>query len=254
VNLLAPDRLEALARAYALGTLQGLARRRFERLLQESEAARRATAQWHERFATLAAALPPIEPSETVWRGLEQRLGLASTIAPTIARPTAAAREPSWWQRWFGARGLAGALVGAIAGVVLTTALLQTNPGWIGHEPVRDTLPPSYVGLLSDKDGRPAVLLSSRRHGRVLTAKMLQPLAPPPGQAAFLWAFPKDGGAPFLVGRLPASGTASLALPDTSEKLFFVVDRLGVTFDADTTTPAAPAGALVVSGPCVKLW
>jgi hypothetical protein len=43
-------------------------------------------------------------------------------------------------------------------------------------------------------------------------------------------------------------------LPDTSEKLFFNVERLGVSLEAAGALPAAPSGDLVLSGPCVKLW
>jgi anti-sigma-K factor RskA len=244
MNLLQPQRLNALARAYALGTLQGGARRRFERLLRRSPAARDLTLEWQEQFATLAVALPPLQPREQVWRQIEQRLGLKG----------AAAARASWWTRWFSPRLWAGALAGALAGVIVSTVLLQANPGWLGHEPISEALPPSYVGVLSDAEGRPTVLLSSRRHGRVLTAKMLRPLTPPADQAALLWAFPKGGGAPFLVGRLPASGSATIPLADTSEKLFFNVERLGASFEPAAQTPAAPGGPLVVVGPCVKLW
>jgi anti-sigma-K factor RskA len=239
MNLLKPDLLQALARDYALGTIHGGARRRFERLLQESVAARNELVRWQEELATLAAVVPPLQPREQVWRGLSQRLGFV----------TAARESMRWWRRWWG-----GALAGTLAGVLATTVLVQNNPLWLGHEVLREELPASYVGLLSDAAGKPTVLLSSRRQGRVLTAKMLQPLPPPAGQVGMLWAFPKGGGVPFLVGVVPDKGSSKLPLPDTSEKLFFTVERLGVSFEAVGSTPTGPRGPLVVSGPCVKLW
>lgn len=245
MNLLKPERLQALAREYALGSMHGGARRRFERLLHESAAARRELATWQEHFATLATVVPPIAPRERVWRGIEQRLGF---------QPAEAAR-PSWWQRWLAPRAWSGVLAGALLAMVASTLLLQSNPGWIGHEPLREQLPPSYVGLLSDAAGQPALLLSSRRHGRVLTAKLLQPLTPPAGREAVLWAFPKDGGAPFRVGTITAStGSTQLPLADTSERLFSKVERLAVSFEAKGSTPAAPSTEPVLGGPCVKLW
>ncbi len=243
MNLLKPKLLPALARDYALGTMQGGARRRFEQLLQTSAAARAELARWQEELATLAAAVPPLQPRDRVWQGLAQRLD--------FAKPPPA-RTP-WWQRLWG-RAMAGAMAGTLAGVLATTVLLQNNPQWLGHEVQREELPASYVGLLADATGKPSVLLSSRRQGRVLTAKMLQPLPPPAGQVGMLWAFPKGGGAPFLVGVVPDKGSGKLPLPDTSEKLFLTVERLGVSFEATGSTPAAPSGPLVVSGPCVKLW
>lgn len=264
MNLLHPPRLSALAREHALGLLRGGARRRFEQLLASSEAARAAVAGWQEDLAVLAASVPPLQPRPAVWHGLRQRLGWQPSQA-------AEARRQGWLSRWWvgggdaergnagalfsGARRgvLGGALAGIGAGVVLSTVLLQQNPAWLGHEVARDALPASYVGLLTDAQGAAAVLVSSRRHGRVLTVKVLKPLAPPPGQVARLWAFPKGGGAPFALGIAPASGSASLALPDTSEKLFFHVYRLGLSFEGQEP-PAAPTNALVASGPCVKLW
>jgi anti-sigma-K factor RskA len=238
MNLLEPRCLQALAREHALGNLRGGARRRFERLLHESAQARAELAAWQERFAVLAAAVPPLQPRESVWQGLQQRLGFAPAPRP---------------RRWFNLPAWGAALSGALVAVVLSTALLQANPGWIGHEPLREGLPPSYVGLLSTAQGQPALLLSSRRHGTTLSAKLLQPLRPPEGRVAVLWAFPKQG-APFKVGTLPQQGSAVLALPQPAEKLFFTVERLAVSFEPATAVLNAPTAELVWQGPCVKLW
>ena len=233
MNYLLPERLERLAREYALGTLAGPARRRFERFLRGAPAARRAVGAWQERLAGLSDAVPAMQPSESVWKGLERRL-FAASAAPRL------------WGLFTG---------GALAGVLLCAVLLRLNPGLIGMEPEIDELPQSYVGLLSDNEGAPVVLASSRRHGRQLTVKLLQPLAVPPGSVAQLWALPKDGSAAFPVGVVPGTGSATVALADTSEKLFFNVSRLAVSIEA---VPAKagdkPSSRFVVSGPCVKLW
>jgi anti-sigma-K factor RskA len=241
MNYLRPERLEALARDYALGTLQGRARRRFERVLAEHAAAAQAVAAWQRRLDTLAATVPRIAPRPAVWQQLEARLFAAPPVPAVPARP--------WWQRVFGAPALGGAL----AGVVLSLAVVQQQPAWLGLEPAQETLPQSYVGLLLDGEGRPTVLASSRRHGRSLTVKMLQPLAIPPGQVAQLWALPKDGGAPFAVGTLPAKGSATITLAAPAEKLFFGVTRLAVSFEP-AAGAAAPGTPFVLSGHCVKLW
>ena len=238
MNYLQPERLDRLAREYALGTLAGPARRRFERLMRHAPAAARAVGAWQERLGGLAGAVPPLQPSESVWRGLERRL-----FAP---------RRPLQWL-W----GLlsARALGGVLAGAFLCAVVLRLQPGLIGMEPLSDVLPQSYVGLLTDAAGVPTVLASSRRHGRVMTVKLLQPVAIPAGSVAQLWALPRDGSAAFPVGVVPGSGSAAVALADTSEKLFFNVSRLAVSFEA---APAKygdkPSGDFVVSGFCVKLW
>jgi anti-sigma-K factor RskA len=229
-----PERLDKLAREYALGTLAGGARRRFEQVLRQSPQAEQAVAAWQERYTVLAEGLPPMAPRPGVWQGLEERLF-----------PATAKRRTGWWQ-------LAG---GVLAGVMLSSAVLRLEPGLIGLESRAEALPASYVGLLTDAAGTPTVLASSRRHGRQLAVKLLKPLAIPSGRVAQLWAYPQDGSAPFPVGVLPPSGSASVLLADTSEKLFFKVSRLAVSYEnAPATTGQAPTGPLVLSGHCVKLW
>ncbi|MEO8151788.1 MAG: anti-sigma factor [Rhizobacter sp.] len=233
MNYLRPERLDRLAREYALGTLSGGARRRFERVLLQAPAAGRAVAAWQERFTVLSAGLPPMEPRHAVWRGLEQRL---------FAPPR---KSGDWWRM----------LGGALAGVILCTVVLRFEPSLIGMEPRAETLPASYVGLLTDVEGRPTVLASSRRHGRQITIKMLQTLTVPVDRVAQLWALPSDGSAAFPVGVVPASGTATLALSDSSEKLFFKVSRLAVSLEATAARPGdKPTQPFVLSGHCVKLW
>ncbi|MEP6739041.1 MAG: anti-sigma factor [Caldimonas sp.] len=239
MNYLLPERLDHLAREYALGTLAGGARRRFERVLAQAPAAVRAVAAWQERYTVLAQGLPAMAPRAAVWRGLEARL-----FAPKRA-------AGGWLWRFLSAPALAGTL----AGVLLCAVVLRQEPGWIGLETQHETLPASYVGLLSDAAGKPTVLASSRRHGRQLSLKMLQPLVVPAGRVAQLWALPKDGSAAFAVGVVPAGASATIALADTSEKLFFNVSRLALSFEpAPAAAISTPSEPFVVSGPCVKLW
>jgi anti-sigma-K factor RskA len=243
MNYLKPERLDRLAREYVLGTLTGGARRRFERVLAASPAASLAVGAWQQRFSVLAASVPPMQPREAAWQQLERRL-----FPPA---PKASAGFGAWLANLLSARSLGGAL----AGVLLCLAVLRLQPGLVGLQPPSEALPQSYVGLLSDGEGRPAVLASSLRHGRQLSVKLLQPVAVPAGRVAQLWALPRDGGAPFPLGVVPDHGSAVLALPDSSEKLFFNVTRLAVTLEvAPALAGAAPAGPFVLIGPCVKLW
>src|SRR5437879_13524971 len=103
MNYLLPERLDRLAREYALGTLAGPARQRFERVLRQTRAALRAVGAWQERLGGLAGAVPPMQPSESVWRGLEQRL-------------FASAAPPQWLRSGVSVRALGRGLVGRVPG------------------------------------------------------------------------------------------------------------------------------------------
>jgi anti-sigma-K factor RskA len=249
MNLLEPARLDALAREHALGLLVGGARRRFERLLREQAPARQAVAAWQERLAVLATGVPEPAPRPEVWAGLQQRL-----FGPAVA-----AAPRARWRRWLPLP----ALTSALAGLLLGAVLLRLQPGWLGLEPGIDGLPASYVGLLVDSAGRPALLASSRRHGRVLAVKLLAPLAVPAGWQAQLWALPRDGSAALPVATLPLAATrpgatVSVELPAASEALFFKVDRLAVSLEPSLAVPGGlpgtPTQPFVASGHCVKLW
>jgi anti-sigma-K factor RskA len=241
MNLLQPERLERLSREYVLGTLTGRARRRFERLLAEAPLATRVVARWQQRFDVLAAGVPPVQPRDQVWQGLQQRLFKSrEKPAPSLRARVQALLAPR-------------VLGGALAGVLMATVVLKLQPQWLELESRSDSLPQSYVGLLINDAGQPALLASSRRHGRSITVKLLQPLAVPDGQVARLWALPREGE-PFLVGMVPARGSATIALTDSAEKLFFNVGRLALTIEPVAAGAAAPSTPFVASGHCVKLW
>ena len=250
MNYLLPERLDRLAREYALGTLAGPARRRFERVLHASRAAAMAVDVWRERLSVLELAVVPRPPPATNWRGIERRLFAdAAGTNPAVTEPGRGA-----WHTllgWLSGRALAGAL----AGVLLCFSFVRLQPGAVGLEPVVDAVSPSYIGLLLDKSDKPVLVVSSRRQGRQLTMKLLQPIEVPPGQVAQLWALTKNGAAPFPIGVLPQAGSARSTLPDTSEKLFANVSQVAVSFEAAAAKPgAAPSGAFVLKGNCVKVW
>ena len=236
MNYLRPDLLDRLARSYALGTLAAPARRRFAKVLASSREARQRVDRWNEQFNALAVSVPPMRPGKAVWQAILRR----------TARKASAPVTYPWWRP---ALGLA-------CGAIITVALVRTEPRWLGVEPTSTVaVAPSYVGLLTNAEGEAVALVSSLRHGRTLSLKLLKPVTPPAGKVAHLWALPAGGRPAFLLGTLPTGPKGTLALSDTSERLFAQVPRLAVSYE---TVPlpagAAPSEAFVLSGHCVKLW
>ena len=237
--------LDRLASEYVLGTLHGGARRRFDKLLKHSRAARVAVEDWEQRLAPLNNALPPVTPPPQLWGKIESRIG---------ARPGARKPRQSWWASlWKPALGFA-------FGAVLTFALVQAMPGAfvsIDNLAQREqALPQSYVGLLSDGEGMPTLLISSTRHGSRVTVKSLRLVTPPTGKVVQVWALPKDG-APFPIGVATPTkppGSTTFDMSASSEKLLSTVTQLAVSFEDAPVQPGAAPSAFVLSGPCVKLW
>jgi len=63
-----PQFRDAVAAEYGLGTLQGAARRRFERSLKDDPGLRQLVALWQERLAPLDEMIEPVKPPARVWR------------------------------------------------------------------------------------------------------------------------------------------------------------------------------------------
>src|SRR5215813_8278244 len=77
MNYRNPELRERLAAEYALGTLRGRARRRFERLLADDADLRRLVEGWELRLNTLAETALAVTPPARLWQRIEQRLGPA---------------------------------------------------------------------------------------------------------------------------------------------------------------------------------
>ena len=241
--------LDRLASEYVLGTLHGAARRRFDKVLVGSSAARAAVHAWEQRLAVLAESVPPVEPPSRVWTATEARIASTATSA-AAGRAT----QRSWWSSlWKPAPGFG-------FGAVLTLALVQLMPGAFitldGLAQREQALPQSYVGLLLDREGLPTLLISSTRHGTRVTVKSLRPVTVPAGKVAQVWALPKEGAAFPLGVAVPVKppGSTSFEMSATSEKLLSNVTRLAVSFEDAPARAGATAGEFVLIGPCVKLW
>ena len=89
-----PERLDRLAAAYALGTLRGGARRRFEALARERAPVRAAALLWQSRVVSVNELQTPEQPSPAVWTRWPARPSESvSTLNPSIVlRP----RGVSW--------------------------------------------------------------------------------------------------------------------------------------------------------------
>jgi hypothetical protein len=96
-----------------------------------------------------------------------------------------------------------------------------------------ERLPQSYVGLLTDAQGNGKLLVSSLRHGKTMTVKVIGPITPPASGRLVLWAVPASGPGVLAGYALPTSGSAVSMLPDTSEKLLSKVGKLVVTLETD---------------------
>lgn len=243
-----PDLIEQLAAEYVLGTLQGGARRRFVRLMADRADVRLAVMAWEAKLTPLANSIAPIQPPTQVWKAISALT--QSSIADAKASSAWTWLRPASWS-----------LGGVAAGVALSAATLFTAPTlFMSADQIAmrsgEKLPQSYVGVLTDTQGNGRLLVSSLRHGKTVTLKVISKGDLGNDAAPLqLWALPPpdvNGGKPFLLATVPVKGSGTAFLPDTSEKLLSKVSKLSVT-QINAASPGTP-GEVVLTGNCAKLW
>lgn len=108
MNYERPELIDRLAAQYALGSLRGPARVRFERLIAASAAVRRRVGHWERRLAPIAYGLPPVKPPAALRAALiaETRrpvdIGAVGQVAParlSPATPHAPTAQAGWRSR-----------------------------------------------------------------------------------------------------------------------------------------------------------
>lgn len=229
MNYANPQLRDALASEYALGSLHGPARRRFERLLQQDAALRQSVAEWQERLAPMNEAVPPVAPPPRVWRNIEARLRRANP-------------RPSLWQNLNFWRGLA--LLGSGAAVAL---LLYFGVG------PRDDAGPRYLITLADKDAKPFMVVNYSANKGVLQLQVINPPAVGAEQVLELWGLPA-GGAPQSLGLLPASGKTEVKLSSADAQALTSVPALAVSLEPKGGSPTGqPTGPVLFTGPVIRL-
>ncbi|MFG6413981.1 anti-sigma factor domain-containing protein [Roseateles sp. DC23W] len=229
-----PERAERLAADYAVGTLRGGARRRFERLLPAHPALARATAEWLARLQLLAGQVAPVEPGAHVWAAVQARLFGA---AANDERVSTAAPRPvrrgvlRFWQ------GLSGAALAA--SVVLALVVARPAP----------EAPPVVVVMRSTPDGvelvKTGFVASVASDGRTLVLKPLAPLAIDPRYSLQLWAVPREGS-PRSLGLVQAGDVATTV---TRANLLAQTKAFAVSLEPTGGSPTgAPTGPIVSAG------
>lgn len=235
MNYRTPQRADALAAHYVLGTLPALARARFARLARSDAVLNTAIRDWEDRLLPLAQSVPPVEPPERVWTAILARIGRADTGSASHRR-TAWASVSLW-------RGLA--LTGFATAIALALVLLS---------PPLERPEATMVVVLAGQDAKPALIASADRNGSLLTIKAVTPLSPGADRSLQLWALPATGN-PRSLGLVPASGVAQIALPVAAGTVLQDISALAVSLEPRGGSPTGlPTGPVLYSGSVQRLY
>ncbi|MBY8964114.1 anti-sigma factor [Algiphilus sp.] len=211
MNALDPQTRSLLAAEYVLGTLQGPARRRFDRWLQDSEALQRDVAQWEAHLhQVMTRSLQPVTPPDAIRQRIMARIGAQGALSSGGIMSSARTTTPGGRrrrQRRMGGLAAAAAVMLAVIAFFLPERVHQPEPPVVA-EPTPSPIQPLKELAIADGARRWTVGL---RDGQpvIAAAEGLQP--PPPNTDYELWWI--GDGAPVSLGVLPHSGARPVTVP-----------------------------------------
>ncbi len=180
-----PELIERLAAEYALGTLRGLARVRFERLAQERPYVREAADAWARRLAPLARAVAEVTPPARVWHGIEAEVRAERALAERAARTR-------WWQKLVAWR------MATAVSVLLALAVT-----WYSTHRIESVVQeaPEYVVVLKNEAQEPMAVVAGMRNPMRIAVNLRKEVRMPKDRVMVLWCLMK-GTKPVPMGVL----------------------------------------------------
>lgn len=257
-----PVMMDQLAASYALGTLRGGARRRFEILARDNATLRAAALIWQSRLASVAELQPEVAPSAAVWKRIENLVSAekqaqalqAARTAPVA--PSAAETATGWWSSlglWRGATaaGAFAALVAVVTGLNMNTQL----SGQVEQLSARLSATPAieYVAVLADDKSAASMLVTFDPKTKKLVLKRVGDFREQPDKSLELWALPPGAPAKSL-GVLTGDAVVRLTAADRdiqqSPLLAITLEpKGGVPPGTAATGPILFKGALIKTAP-----
>lgn len=250
-----PSLMDQLAASYALGTLRGGARRRFETLARDNATLRAAALVWQSRLASVAELQPQVAPSPAVWKRIENLVKADKEAramqATRIASPPAAAG--GWWSSLGLWRG--GAAAGALATVVAVVVGLNVNgrlSGQVSELTARLTATPEieYVAVLTDDKASASLLVTFDPKNKTLVLKRVGGFREQADKSLELWALP-PGAAPRSLGVMSADPVVRLTAAGTDMRQ---VPALAISLEPKGGVPpgSGPTGPILFKGVLIE--
>jgi anti-sigma-K factor RskA len=278
-----PALLEQLAASYALGTLRGGARRRFEALARANLSVRTAGLLWQQRMVSLTELQPSQAPSDNVWKRIQISLAAQQQRAPVMAEAADAgllAKLKQTLKLWRGA-AIAGALCSAAAVLVgvnenahngqLRSELLAANTaaGNSGAQAeqlnqqvkqlqvqLQATPAITYVAVLTDDKAAASLLATYDIKSSKLVIKRLGAYTEAADKSLELWALPGppvagQAAAPVSLGVLDGQAVVRLTAEGSQVSQ---APALAITLEPKGGVPrgTGPTGPVLFKGPLIQ--
>ena len=257
-----PQLIDRLAASYALGTLRGGARRRFETLARQHASIRAAALVWQGRWSGLTELQHTVQPGEEVWMRIDnlvqadkanRAMQAARQSAPITETPTAG----GWWRNLLVWRGAAAAgalatLVAVVVGVQLNGGLrISTGTQIAALQQQLQAAPQiQYVAVLADAQADASMLVTFDPRSQQLVLQRVGNFQEGANQSLQLWALPPAGG-PRSLGVLGHDKLLKL-VADAAE--VDAVPTLAISLEPKGGVPSAggPTGPVLFKGQLIE--
>jgi anti-sigma-K factor RskA len=252
-----PELLDRLASSYALGTLRGGARRRFEAIARDQAPVRAAALIWQSRLSSLNELQSQATPDAAVWTRISNLVqGDKAQAAMQAARVPPIQQAPAWrdWLRslalWRGATA-----AGAVATVVAVTAGVGLRQE-LGTEIARlqtqlqATPQIEYVAVLADGQAAASMLVTFDPKSKKLTLQRVGAYQEAGDRSLQLWALPPAGG-PKSLGVLGREKVLRLTAGEGDVR---EVPTLAISLEPKGGVPSAtgPTGPILFKGALIQ--
>ena len=252
-----PSLMDQLAASYALGTLRGGARRRFETLARDNATLRAAALIWQSRLTSVVELQPEVAPSPVVWKRIENFINAEKqTQAMQAARsapPVPAPARGGWWSSlglWRGATaaGAFATLLAVVTGVNFTKQLsgqVQELSAKLSATPAIE-----YVAVLADDKANASILVTFDPKSQKLMLKRVGDFREQPDKSLELWALPPGAPAKSL-GVMSRDAVVQLTAADTDISRSPI---LAITLEPKGGVPAGTAatGPILFKGALIR--
>lgn len=256
-----PELLERIASSYALGTLRGGARRRFEAMAREQAPVRAAALIWQARLSSLTELQAQATPSTAVWTRIDNLVrGDMDAAAMTAQRAAAAQDAPKstggltgWLQSLLVWRAATAMAVAASVVAVSTGLDMGEKMGaQIGQLQAQLKATPQieYVAVLADDKSAATMLVTFDTKSKKLTLQRVGGYQEASDRSLQLWALPPTGG-PRSLGVLGQEKLLRLAAGDNDVR---EVPTLAISLEPKGGVPSAggPTGPVLFKGALIQ--
>ena len=223
---------EWLAAEYVLGTLHGLARKRFTYLMKYDAELRRIVAKWEEYLFSYNYALDEATPSASLWRAILGRIN----SKPDRRRLSTRLSKLTFWA---GFASLAS-IVSLALGIYLIT-LPQPEP------------PMSMLAVLQDRMANPTIMVSWSKTVTTNAKIKVQVIMPnakiAENRSWELWAVPADKSAPVSLGVITTDAEQTLQLPERAARTLHNAMAIAISVEPTSGSPRGyPTGSVLYQG------